>query len=89
MKPGSRTIFSTNEEKELPTSLIREFFPNDLLKALWVLCLKVDIADNNDKADILRSLLPNHFEEIGVGTNRAVFLYRGVAIKIALDRRGL
>jgi len=93
---GQRLAFDTNLNlsDDLPESLIREFFPPKILKALMILCLRVDIADNNDKADIVKELLntidgSEGFEELGVGTNRAAFLYRGLAIKIALDRRGL
>lgn len=70
-------------------SLIREFFTKDQLKALLYFTCRVDIGDNNTKAEVLRRYLePYGFDEIGTGTNRIAFLKNGLVFKISLDRRG-
>lgn len=61
---------------------------------------RVDIEDNNDKADLITELIGPEFEEVGAGTNRIVYKFtpgpdrefRGgssLLFIIALDRRGL
>ena len=56
--------------------------------ALFYNCMRLDIADNNMKAELCASILGNEFSEIGTGTNRIAFLHNGVVVKVALDRRG-
>ena len=69
--------------------LVDHFFSEDEMRALFTLAMRVDIADNNDKADIILKMLPKgKFVELGTGTNRITLFRCGMAIKIALDRRG-
>ena len=64
--------------------------PKKIMKALFINCLRVDISDINDKAEIVKELVkPLDFDEIGTGTNRIAFYFNGVVFKIAMDRRGL
>lgn len=64
--------------------------PKKIMKALLINCLRVDIPDINDKAEVVKELvLPLGFDEIGTGTNRIAFYFNGVVFKIAMDRRGL
>lgn len=74
---------------EIVPNLIRHFLSDDVIKALYKTCLRHDIADNNMKAEIIAGILGPEFQEIGTGTNRIAFYYRGFVVKIALDRRGL
>lgn len=70
-------------------SLILDEFTIPQIKALMQFATRVDIGDNNLKADIIRRYLePFGFEEIGTGTNRIAFLKGGMVYKLALDRRG-
>lgn len=80
-------------------SLINEIFSKDLLKMLYYHACRVDIEDNNDKAELIAELLGPEFQELGTGTNRIAFLYTpgsdrkfrggaGLVYEIALDRRG-
>lgn len=69
-------------------NLIREFITDSQLKALLYHCLRVDISDNNDKAEIVKLILGKDFQELGTGTNRIALFYRGFVVKVALDRRG-
>lgn len=82
-------LFGNGEDKSLPDNLIRYVFSDEMIRALMYHCLRVDIADNNDKADMIKMMLPKDFVELGTGTNRIAFLYNGMVYKIALDRRGL
>ena len=75
---------NTNEKK----SLIKEFFSDEMIKMLYYHCCRIDIEDNNEKAELIEELLGPEFQLLGVGTNRLAFLYRGMCIKIAIDRRG-
>ena len=75
--------------ENLPSAAITDIFSEEQLKAIYLLCLRVDIKNNNLKADILKELVPEGFDEIGTGTNRMAFLYNGYIFKIALDRRGM
>jgi len=68
--------------------LIPKYFSKELIKQLYFHCLAPVFPDNNDKADIVKALLGPDFEEIGLGTNRMSFLYNGMIVIIALDRRG-
>lgn len=76
-------------ESNKPKSLIREFFSDDIIKMLYYHCCRVDIEDNNEKAEMIKELLGSEFVELGTGTNRIAFLHRGLCCMIALDRRGL
>lgn len=80
-------------------SLINNIFSKDLLKKLYYHACRIDIEDNNDKAEMVQELLGQEFQEIGTGTNRSSFLYTpgddrefrggaGLIYEIALDRRG-
>ena len=70
-------------------NLIEYFFTKEILKALYYNCLRIDIPDNNDKAEIVKAILGSDYTEIGTGTNRIALLHNGLIVKIALDRRGL
>lgn len=79
--------------------LISQVFTKEELKMYCYHACRVDIPDNNDKAEMLEELLGPEFQEIGTGTNRVAFLYTpsesrefrggsGLIYKFALDRRG-
>lgn len=76
------------EPTDQPSNLIRAVFTDDQIKALHYLAMRVDIEDNNDKAEMIKMIVPKDFEELGTGTNRIAFLYNNLVYKIALDRRG-
>lgn len=76
-------------DEKLPENLIRFTFSDTLIRALMIHCLRVDIPDNNDKADMIKIMLGDEFRELGTGTNRIALLKDGMVYKIALDRRGL
>jgi hypothetical protein len=59
-----------------------------MIKMLYYHCCRIDIEDNNDKAEMIEELLGPEFQLLGVGTNRLAFLYRGLVVKVAIDRRG-
>lgn len=85
-------IFKTNgvsNENSDGESLISAFFSSDMIKMLYYHACRVDIADNNDKAELVQELVGPDFIELGTGTNRIAFRHNGVVVKIALDRRGL
>lgn len=88
-----------NEETDQPQSLINKIFSKDLLKMLYYHACRIDIDDNNDKAEMIAELLGPEFQELGTGTNRIAFLYNpspsrefkggsGLVFEIGLDRRG-
>ena len=79
---------SVINKDDRPNNLMRSVFTNEMLKALHYLAMRVDIEDNNDKAEMIRMIVPPEFEELGTGTNRIAFLYNNLVFKIALDRRG-
>ena len=81
-------MFITDQEDMEVESLINNIFSKDLLKMLYYHACRVDIEDNNDKAEMIRMIVPPEFEELGTGTNRIAFLYNNLVFKIALDRRG-
>lgn len=70
-------------------NLIRYYLSDHVIKALMHLCLRVDIPDNNVKAEVAREIIGPDFEEVGTGTNRIAFRHNGLVVKTALDRRGL
>lgn len=76
-----------NNEKS--NSKIFEYFTFDKIKHLYYNALRLDIEDNNDRADIAKYIAGNEFEELGTGTNRITLKRDNYAVKIALDRRGL
>lgn len=77
-----------NNDIDRPTNIIRSVFSDEQIRALHYLAMRVDIEDNNDKAEMIRMIVPSDFVEIGTGTNRIAFLYNNLVYKIALDRRG-
>ena len=83
-------ILSTMSEDETAKAenLVGYFIDETTMKALMYNCLRVDIADNNEKALIVKYILGPSFEELGTGTNRIAFRKNGVVVKVALDRRG-
>ena len=81
-------VTSSVIKSDRPNNLIRSVFTNEKQKALHYLAMRVDIEDNNDKAEMIRMIVPPEFEELGTGTNRIAFLYNNLVFKIALDRRG-
>ena len=93
-------LFPINEEEGNEVgSLINQIFSKDLLKMLYYHACRVDIEDNNDKAEMISELLGDEFQELGTGTNRIAYLYvpgphrefrggAGLVFEIALDRRG-
>ena len=87
------------QDVEETGSLITQIFDKELLKMLYYHACRVDIEDNNDKAEMVKELLGDEFQELGSGTNRIAFLYTpgpnrkfrggaGLVYEIALDRRG-
>lgn len=92
-------LFDKAVEQEEVSSLICNIFSKDLLKVLYYHACRIDIEDNNDKAEMIAEILGSEFQELGTGTNRMAFLYTpnedrefrggaGLVYKIALDRRG-
>lgn len=88
------------QSQEESGSLIRQIFSDDMLKMLFYHACRVDIEDNNVKAELVKELLGNEFQELGTGTNRISLLYNpspdrtfkggaGLNYIIALDRRGM
>lgn len=74
-------------EKDRP-SVIREFFSNELLKELYWHACRIDITDNNEKAEMILDILGDDFPEVGTGTNRIAVSHNGIVFKIGFDRRG-
>ena len=81
-------VVESNIDTTKPTNIIRQVFSDDQLKALYYLAMRIDIEDNNDKAEMIKMIVPKDFVELGTGTNRIAFLYNNLVYKIALDRRG-
>lgn len=90
----------TQQDNSETESLINQIFTKDQLKMLYYHACRIDIDDNNDKAEMISDLLGPEFQELGTGTNRIAFLYNpnsnrefrggaGLVYEIALDRRGL
>ena len=74
--------------EETEEKLIPKYFTKEQLKQLYFHCLAPFFPDNNEKADIVKAILGPDFEELGLGTNRIAFLYNGMVVIVALDRRG-
>ena len=71
-------------------SHIKALYSPEILKALFIHALQIDIEDNNDKVPIVQRLLGSQFAELGTGTNRySTSAPDGYCHKIALDRRGI
>ncbi|MCM1214139.1 MAG: hypothetical protein NC548_06415 [Lachnospiraceae bacterium] len=87
----SNMVFGEDEvvSKNLPPNLIRTVFTDEQLILLTRHMLRVDIPDNNDKAEMVKMFVPKGFQELGTGTNRIAFLHNNLVYKIALDRRGM
>ena len=92
-------IFPSVDDQMEPSSLISNIFDKDMLKMLYYHACRVDIEDNNDKAEMVSELLGSEFQELGTGTNRVAYLYTpnkerefrggaGLVYVVALDRRG-
>lgn len=91
--------FPMEQEQLEVGSLINQIFSKDMLKMLYYHACRVDISDNNEKAEMVAELLGPEFQELGTGTNRIAFLYTpsaerefrggaGLVYEVALDRRG-
>lgn len=79
-----------DEDKKVFRSLIKKYFPIELLIQLDELTMAHDI-DNNSKTPEILELLTKYnvpFTSLGNGTNRYGILVDGYAVKIALDRMG-
>lgn len=72
-----------------PRSLIQDYFTEEQLKLLYYNALRIDIEDNNDKADIATHIVGPDFDEVGTGTNRITFKRGFYVVKIALDKHGV
>ena len=71
-------------------SIIEKYFSKSMIKELYYLAWRSDIADLNDKASIVhRMLTPEGFDEVGNGTNRIALKKGGIIFKIAVDQPGL
>jgi len=86
-------------QQEENQSLINQIFSKELLKWLYIHACRIDIEDNNDKAEMITEILGPEFQELGTGTNRIAYLYTpgderkfrggaGLVFEFALDRRG-
>ena len=84
---GNMLTGMVGDVKVVP-NILSYFIDNTTMKALFYNCMRLDIADNNIKAELCAEILGNTFSEIGTGTNRIAFLHNGVVVKVALDRRG-
>ena len=81
-------MFLQNVDSGIDKKLIPEYFTKGQLKQLYMHCLATFFPDNNLKADIVKAIVGPEFVELGLGTNRIAFLYNGMVVSIALDRRG-
>lgn len=93
-------LFPMEDDDVEVDSLINNIFSEELLKMLYYHACRVDIEDNNDKAEMISELIGPEFQELGTGTNRIAYLYSpgpdrkyrggaGLVFEFALDRRGL
>lgn len=78
------------EDKKIFRSLIKKYFPVDLLIKLNEITMARDIDNNSKTAEILEAMdqfnVP--YSKLGNGTNRYGCLIEGYAVKIALDKAG-
>ena len=94
-------LFPIGDDEDIEVdSLINNIFSKEMLKMLYYHACRVDIEDNNDKAEMISELIGPEFQELGTGTNRIAYLYSpapdrkfrggaGLVFEFALDRRGL
>ncbi len=82
-------LSSWEESSAKVDSLIEYFFDHKTMRALAYNALDYHIADNNEKALVVKEILGDGYTELGTGTNRVAFYHNGVVVKVALDRRGL
>lgn len=78
------------DDKKVFRSIIKKYFPMDLLLKLEQITRTYDW-NNNEKTNDVKRLLQEYnvpFSSLGNGTNRYGILVDGYAIKIALDRAG-
>lgn len=87
--PTDNIFTGVSGDVKIVPNLIQYFFQPKTIMALFYTCLRIDIPDNNVKAEVVKKILGPDYEEIGTGTNRIALLHNGVIVKIALDRRGL
>ena len=75
---GSRIMeYFDGETKRFLLDCVNGFYDDD------------DVSDVNYIADLInKTLEPQGFQEIGIGSNRIVFLREGFVYKIGMDRRG-
>ena len=85
---GGNMLTGMVGDVKIVPNLINYFISKEVMVALFYNCLRLDIPDNNVKAEICAGILGPGFSEIGTGTNRIAFLHNGVVVKVALDRRG-
>lgn len=79
-----------SEEKVVLESHICHYIDPVTLKKLFAHALLIDIENNNDKVDIVKTLLGSSFEELAPGTNRYALVGPDQhCYKVALDRRGI
>ncbi len=86
---GGNMLTGIVGDVKIVPNILSHFINKTTMKALYENCTRVDIADNNIKAELCAQILGHSFDEIGTGTNRIAFLHNGVVVKVALDRRGL
>lgn len=81
---------NTNVTKKVFRSLIKKYFPVDLLIKLDEITMAHDIDNNSKTPEVIALLNEYHvpFTPLGNGTNRYGILIDGYAVKIALDRMG-
>lgn len=85
---GGNMLTGLVGDVKIVPNLLEYFIDEKMMRALFYNCLRLDIPDNNVKAEIISEMLGPTFSEIGTGTNRIAFLHNGVVVKVALDRRG-
>lgn len=88
MKEENQSLNKQN--KKVFRSLIKKYFPVDLLIKLDQITTMHGV-DNNSKTDDITALLKEYnvpYSSLGNGTNRYGILIDGYAVKIALDRMG-
>lgn len=90
LKTETENNSKDNQDKKIFRSIIKKYFPIDLLIKLDQITTAHDIDNNSKTVDII-DLMNEYkvpFSPLGNGTNRYGILIDGYAIKIALDRMG-
>lgn len=84
------TVKDEQNNTKVFRSLIKKYFPVELLIQLDMIAESYDIDNNTKTADIIELLNKYNvpFSPLGNGTNRYGILIDGYAVKIALDRMG-